>query len=391
MYKKILFCLDNSDCANTGVELGLRVAQAMRSSMAGCHVYAARLHNDRFRQMEGGLPPQYQTEEGLKKQREVHDSLITKGLRIISDSYAAPFIVKAQTLGIEASGVSREGKNFEELVAEAAEGAYDLVVLGAHGLGRVSTSRVGSVCERVVRRLRSDVLITREAAFEDGPITVCVDGSPASFGGLMTAFSLARVFGRPVEAIAAFDPEFHYSAFRAIAGVLTEEASRIFRFSEQEKLHEEIIDRGLERIYRLHLDEAVALGAEAGVEVSATLLSGKACHKIIEYARDRKPFLLVLGRTGAHASHSMDIGSATENCLRECACHILVSARQHVPVCSESHGPEWSAEAASVLDSIPSFARGMVKMMAEEAARKEGVEEITPLFMRKVRQQLGDR
>src|SRR4030067_940020 len=111
MYKKILFCLDNSDCANTGVELGLRAAQAMRSSLAGCHVYAARLHNDRFRQREGGLPPQYRTEEGIKKQREVHDSLITKGLKIISDSYAAPFIAKAHALGLEAGGISGDDKN----------------------------------------------------------------------------------------------------------------------------------------------------------------------------------------------------------------------------------------------------------------------------------------
>ena len=391
MYKKILFSLDNSDCANAGVDLGLRVGAAMRSAVAGCHVYAARLHNDRFRQMEGGLPEQYRTEDGLKKQREIHDSLITKGLKIISDSYAAPFIARAHSLGLEAVGVSREGKNFEELVAEATEGDYGLTVIGAHGLGRVNASRVGSVCERVVRRLRSDALISRDAAFGDGPIIACVDGSAESFGGLMTAFELSRVFNRPVEAVAAFDPGFHRTAFSAIAGVLTKEASRIFRFSEQEKLHDEIIDKGLERIYRLHLDEAVALGTEAGVEVSTTLLPGKACQKIIEYANERKPFLLVLGRTGAHASPSLDIGSATENCLRECACHILVSSRRHAPVRRDSHGPEWSAGAASVLDRIPSFARGMVKMMAEEAARKQGVKEITPEFMRKVRHQLGDQ
>jgi len=391
MYKKILFCLDNSDCANTGVELGLRVAAAMRPAVAGCHVYAARLHNDRFRQMEGGLPEQYRTEDGIKKQREVHDSLITKGLRIISDSYAAPFLAKAHALGLEASGISREGKNFEELVAEATEGGYGLTVLGAHGLGRVSTSRVGSVCERVVRRLRSDILVTRDATFEEGPITVCVDGSAESFGALMTAFELSGVFNRPVEAVAAFDPEFHHSAFRAIAGVLTEEAGRLFKFSEQEKLHDEIIDKGLERIYRLHLDSAASLGREAGVEVRTTLLSGKASQRIIEYAKERKPFLLVLGRTGAHSSPSLDIGSATENCLRESACHVLISARRHAPARPESHGPAWSAEAAAVLDSIPSFARGMVKMMAEEAAGKEGVAEITPAFMRKVRERLGGR
>lgn len=389
MYKKILLSLDNSDCANTGVELGLRIASACGSVIAGCHVYAARLHNDRFIQMEGGLPEQYRTEEAIKRQREVHDSLITKGLKIISDSYAAPFIARALSLGLSACGVSREGKNFEELVAEAGEGEYGLVVLGAHGLGRVSASRIGSVCERVVRRLDCDALVTREDPGGDGPITVCIDGSPASFGGLVTALELSRVFGRPVEAIAAFDPDFHHSAFRAIAGVLTEEAGRIFKFSEQEKLHDEIIDKGLERIYRAHLDEAVALGKKAGVAVTSTLLSGKASQRIIEYAQESRPFLLVLGRTGAHASPSLDIGSVTENCLRECGCHILVSARRAEPEPKVSEGPGWSTEAAAVLDKIPPFARGMVKLMAEEAARSQGVDEITTAFMRKARERLG--
>ncbi len=387
MYKKILFCLDNSVCANSGVDLGLAIAAFAGSAVAGCHVYAAKLHNERFRQMEGGLPPEYRAEDALKKQREVHDTLITRGLKIISDSYAAPFLTRARSIGLEAAGISREGKNFEELVVEAGEG-YGLVVIGAQGLGSAGKSLIGSVCERVARRVTSDILVAREAVYEDGPILVAMDGSPLSFGGLKAAFELSRIFHRPVEAVSVFDPNFHQSAFRAIAGVLSEEAGRMFRFKEQEKLHEEIIDKGLARIYRGHLDSAMELGRETGIPVKATLLSGKASHEIIGHANKTRAFMLVAGRTGAHSSPSLDIGSVTENCLREARCHILISSRRFTPKPERTEGVRWSDEAKRVLEGIPAFARGVVKLMAEEAARKDNVAEITPGYMREVRERM---
>ncbi|MDP2688503.1 MAG: universal stress protein [Deltaproteobacteria bacterium] len=388
MYKKILFCLDNSGCANSGVDLGLAIAASSGSAVAGCHVYAARLHNERFRQMEGGLPPKYRAEDALRKQREVHDTLITRGLKIISDSYAAPFLAKARSIGLEAAGISREGKNFEELVLEAGEGGYGLAVIGAQGLGSAGKSLIGSVCERVARRVTSDVLVAREAVDEDGPILVAVDGSPHSYGGLKAAFELSKIFHRPVEAVSVFDPQFHQSAFRAIAGVLSEEAGRMFRFKEQEKLHEEIIDKGLARIYRDHLDSAMELGREAGIPVKATLLSGKASHEIIGHANKTRAFMLVAGRTGAHSSPSLDIGSVTENCLREARCHILISSRRFTPKPKRTEGVRWSDEAKRVLEGIPAFARGVVKLMAEEAARKDNVAVITPAYMREVRERM---
>ena len=72
----------------------------------------------------------------------------------------------------------------------------------------------------------------------------------------MTGLALGKAFNMPVEAISAFDPYFHYAAFHSISGVLNEEAGKVFRFKEQEKLHEEIIDSGLAKIYQSHLEFA---------------------------------------------------------------------------------------------------------------------------------------
>ena len=388
MYKHLLVCLDNSDHSNSAVSLSVAIASASGACLTGCHVYAARLHNARFLEMEDGLPPEYRKEEELRNTREVHDTLITKGLKIISDSYTAVFLSSAAAAGVQAIGVSREGKNFEELLTEADDGGYGLIALGRLGLGALPSSRIGSVAERVTRRIRKDILIAGSIDF-DGPILVAIDGSPASFGGLKTALELSRVFNRPVEAVAAFDPVFHQSAFRSIAGVLTEEAGRLFRFNEQEKLHEEIIDKGLARIYRNHLDTAGRIASSLGFSIKTTLLSGKASDEIIKHARKVSAFMAVFGRTGAHATAGLDIGSTTENCLRELACHVLISSSEFVPEMKQAPSSiDWTDEANEILSRIPQFARGIVKNMVEDSARNKGLTTITASFMREVRKRM---
>jgi len=388
MYKRLLVCLDNSVHSNSAVSLSVAIASATGARLAGCHVYAARLHNARFTEMEDGLPPEYQKEEALRETREVHDTLITKGLRIISDSYTAVFHGRAASSGVEAICVSREGRNFEELLAEADEQNCGLVALGRLGLGTTPTSSIGSVAERVARRAKQDVLISG-AKDGEGPILAAVDGSPASFAALKTALELSKVFGRPVEAVAAFDPVFHLSAFRSIAGVLTDEAARLFRFSEQEKLHEEIIDKGLARIYRGHLDTARKIAGAEGAKIKTTLLSGKASDEIIKHARKTSPFMAVFGRTGVQATPSLDIGSTAENCLRELACHVLISSAEFVPEIERSSKTiDWAPEAEEILSRIPKFARPIVKNMVEERAREKGRATVTARFMREVRKDM---
>ena len=55
-YRHILMAVDNSAHSDRGVEIGLSLAQAFGSEITGSHAYAAKLHDLRFKQMEGGLP-----------------------------------------------------------------------------------------------------------------------------------------------------------------------------------------------------------------------------------------------------------------------------------------------------------------------------------------------
>ena len=72
---------------------------------------------------------------------------------------------------------------------------------------------------------------------------------------------------RRSRSIGVYDPYLHYSVFHGIVGVLSEKASKVFRFEEQNQLHEEIIDTGLAQIYQSHLDVAERMALDAGVEV----------------------------------------------------------------------------------------------------------------------------
>lgn len=401
MYKNILVCLDNSEYATAGIDLALGIASKTGALVTGCHVYAARLHDMRFRQMEGGLPPEYQNPVELKRQREVHDDLITKGLKVISDSYMAVLETRARLEGVKVASVQREGRNFSEILNEIGEGGYDLVVLGAMGLGRTAAERIGSVAERVVRSSSTDVLVVRDTVLNVPPakkVYAAVDGSPRSFGALKRAFGMAEVFSTRVEAIGAYDPDYHHAAFRSIASVLTEEAGRLFKFNEQERLHSEIIDNGLEKIYSDHLKAAAFAAIESGHRIDTKLLAGKPVDEIVGYIKRTSPFLIVLGRSGIHSdqlnpgSHAPEIGSVAENTLREAHCNVLITSYEAaVPADYKPDGQrfEWSPGAVKVLDRVPLFARGVAKKMVEEAAKKERITKITVDYMRVVRKRMG--
>ncbi|MBI5969981.1 MAG: universal stress protein [Deltaproteobacteria bacterium] len=331
MYKNILVCLDNSDQSNLGMDIGIAIAAKFSARLTGCHVYAAVLHENRFRQMEFALPAKYQKEDELNKQRNIHSNLITKGLRIIADSYITAFEDRCKAAGVACSGKTREGKNYLEIVGELEDGAYDLVILGSLGVGATGASRIGSVCERVARRTRTDILVVREAVTIEGGITAAVDGSPNSFAGIKRAVVLAMAFGARVEAVSVYDPHFHYAAFKNIAGILSEEAGRLFRFKEQEMLHGEIIDTGLAKIYRNHLDISKAIAQGDGMVMETTLLEGKPYDRILQHLEKTMPGLLIMGRNGIHGVEDQDIGSNTENCLRQAGCNVLITSQGFLP------------------------------------------------------------
>ena len=377
MYKKIYIPVDNSDYSNMAIDIGIRLAKEFGATVIGSHVYAAKLHDRRFKQMEAGLPEEYHDEQELDRQRKIHDSLITRGLQIITDSYLDVVETKCSADNVPLEKRSLEGKNFKVLVDDINENGYDLVVMGSLGVGAVKDSMIGSVTERVVRRVRkADIFVVKDLKPMNGnaKIMVAMDGSHQSFAGLKASLALARILKAEVHAVSAFDPYFHYAMFNSIAGVLSEEAGKVFRFKQQEKLHEEVIDSGLAKIYQSHLEISKKVAEEEGVEIKTALLDGKPFDKVLLYVRREKPWLLIMGRIGVHSDDDMDIGSNSENLLRLVPCNVLISSRKFVPPIDAlaEYTVAWTEEALRRMDRVPSFARGMAKTAVYRYAIEKG-------------------
>jgi len=391
-YRNILNALDSSDHSNRALSDAVSLAVLSGARLTGTHVYAAKLHDVRFRQMEGGLPEQFRQEQELERQRDVHDDLITRGLSIITDSYLDQADRLCQQQQVPFLRSSLEGKNYRALAEEANNGKYDLLVMGALGLGAVAGSRIGTVCERVARRVNIDTLVIKNPQQEiaEGPVVVAIDGSTRAYGGLLTALALAKKWEVPLQVIAAFDPYYHYVAFNRIAGVLSEEAGKVFRFKDQEKLHEEIIDSGLAKIYQGHLSVAESIANEQGAEVETVLLDGKPYDAIEKYLRQVNPSLLVIGKTGIHADPELDIGGNAENLLRNVECAVLLSQQEYQPavdVMAEA-STSWTTEAEQRMQNVPSFVRNMARMSILRYAQERGHTVITERIVEEATAQL---
>ena len=64
--------------------------------------------------------------------------------------------------GIKARAEKREGKPADEILREAEDGKYDLIVVGSHGTSGITGYLLGSVSYKVVQYAKVPVLVVRK-------------------------------------------------------------------------------------------------------------------------------------------------------------------------------------------------------------------------------------
>ncbi len=162
--------------------------------------------------------------------------------------------------------------------------------------------------------------------------------------------------------------------------MLSEKASKVFRFEEQNQLHEEIIDTGLAQIYQSHLDVAERMALDAGTVVTKTLLDGKAFQKILDHVRKTNPWLVVVGRIGVHSpAEETGLGSNTENLLRRCPCDVLLSTRLAYPDIDvrAEESIKWTPEAEERMLRVPPQVKGIARTGILRLALEKGHSVVT--------------
>src|SRR5687767_8841084 len=434
MIREILVPVDNSRLSDLAVDRAIEISRRTGGRITGTHVYAARLHDVRFRQLETGLPAQFQASAEIKRQRKIHDKLIEKGLQLISDSFLDQVEERCAAARVPLTRQLLEGIHFEELVREANRGAgrlpsligfdpniadkydggdrvrgdvrlgddgrivaeeeeadeklagssgrqYDLVAIGAHGLGRQPLSQLGGVVARALRGIEKDMLIGRDnRPCEGGRFLVCVDGSSYSYRAMRIALELADKFSATLFVCSAFDVEYRHVVFNNIKDVLSAQASKVFKFEEQEALHNNIVDKGLLKLCQANLKRAEVMAEQfPDVPIKTQILIGKPFQVIMQWADEIKPTLMIVGRHGAHRIENTELGSQAENLMRLAPCSVLLTGvvgirPEDIPWIEEDGqaGLPWAPEAEVRILRVPPFAQGIARRAVEEFVIEQG-------------------
>ncbi len=397
MYSRILTALDGSVHSNYAMEAALALGEQNEGcTLIGCHVYAALLHQTRFEDMEPGLPAHYQEEERLAYLRDAHDDIIGGGMKVISDAYLVPFAEKARNMDLPYEAITPEGRNYAQLLRSARERAVDVIVLGATGHGAVPEASLGSTAERITLYAHDhDVLITRRPwKLKGHPIVVGIDGSDNSYVALKRAVEIAQGHNASVEAVSVYDPFFHTGVFGTIERALSDEAKKRFKFTAQEQLHDEIIDRGLMQLYGESLERGVKMAESLGTKVRSEVLAGKVYPQIHHYAALRDAGLVVVGRWGLHKEPESFIGSHALNLARLSSTNLLVVAPGSEPISvpnvrADASPLTWTDEARAYTERIPAGVRPMATRMIEIYARRQKRSEIDLDLVQEVAKKKG--
>jgi hypothetical protein len=101
---------------------------------------------------------------------------------------------------------------------------------------------------------------------------------------------------------------------------------------------------------------------------------------MLHYVRERKPWMLVLGRIGVHSDDTMDIGSNAENLLRLAPCNVFLASRKFVPPIDvkAEESIVWTEEASTWIDErVPTLVRGIARTAVHRYAFERGHSVIT--------------
>lgn len=291
--QKILCPVDLSDISRRALEYAVLVARWYRATVHVLLVEPVVLSPVDFPPMAAviGLTPEAR-------------AALTARLDRFVDSVPAP--------GVTIEKAVAEGFVIEEVLARARDLPADLLVMGTHGRGGFQQVVLGSITEKVLRKVCCPVLTVPPGADATptvpGPFTsiLCAtDFSNASLSALEYAISLAQEAGSRLTVVHAMEwpsedvaAELHSPAF--------------VEYRER-----------LEARLRRQLDALIPSSVREVCNAETVLAAGKPAVEIARLARDTVADLIVLGVHGRGVVDLTLFGSTTHRVIRQAPCPVM--------------------------------------------------------------------
>ena len=203
----------------------------------------------------------------------------------------------------------------EAILGEIEASPTDLLVMGTHGRSGFQRLFLGSVTEKVIRKVKCPTMIVPPRAPDiatDAPVEfhrlLCpIDFSEGSLAALEYAINLAE------EA----DGKLTLLHVTELPAALTQEA--LIEVDELARIHETAVEGARKKLANL-----IPENARAYCSIDATVVEGRAYREILSRATEKKADLIVMGVHGRGALDLLLFGSTTHHVIRASACPVLI-------------------------------------------------------------------
>lgn len=150
MFDRILVPLDGSEHSLRALENAIQIAKKFGSKINLIHIYSIVVPSVSpiFLSESAALAPEIATELGDAK-RKVGEDILTESER------------RVNTEGIQVEKLLVEGHVVEKILETANKGGFNLIAMGARGLGRMKEVLLGSVSHSIVRHAKCPVLVVK--------------------------------------------------------------------------------------------------------------------------------------------------------------------------------------------------------------------------------------
>lgn len=243
--------------------------------------------------------------------------LMTPEVRQRADEDMRRFLEPARELRVNHEIEIREGDPWREIRAAAEEMSSDFVVLGTHGRGGLDRLILGSVAEKLIRRLPCPVFTV---SHEEGRtwaapglitrILCATDFSETSGHALQMALALAARYQSEITLLHVIEtlPDFGDLTYSGVVDV--------------KPLRED-----LEREARERLDKAALSGGPSASRIEPRAIFGRPYREILKTAAEERSDLIVIGAQGHGMIEHMLSGSTAQHVIRAATCPVLTVRR----------------------------------------------------------------